>query len=209
MILIALLMLIGSPLFSQSEGQLSQIREARVLASVATAPLSPSMSTVAFDLPFGVFATTVPWNRAGASFWVLSDSPYLMPRSYVEIGIAVDWAFVETPRHGLAAGLGTAVGIETLEASVSMPLIVKASYRWTVLKRLSLEAACRGMLYGQGGGVELNLRALSRPFDQGFLVGLGTGYGFLSEWDFNPHGDALRLELTAGYAWTGTRRGRP
>ena len=208
MFTIVLVMLISGPLISASEGEPLRPPEPRVLATVVAAPLTPSLSTIAFDLPFSVLSSARPWSRTGASFWILSDSPYLIPRSYFEFGFVVDWAFIETLRHRLTAGLGTAVGIETLQESVSIPLIVKVSYRYALLKWLSLEAAAQGLLYGQGGGFDLHLRALSRPFNLGFLFGLGIGYGFLSEWDFNPHGDAFRLDLTIGYAWSSTRRSK-
>lgn len=98
------------------------------------------------------------------------------------------------------------MGIETLQESVSIPLIMKMKYHYTFLKWLSLEATAEALLYGQGGGVLLHLQALNRPFDLGFIFGLGIGYGFLSEWDFNPHGDALQLDLTVGYSWPRIRR---
>jgi hypothetical protein len=206
MFTIALVMLISGPLISASEGEPSQPTEPRVLATVVAAPLTPSLSTIAFDLPFSVLSSARPWSRTGASFWVLSDSPYLIPRSYVELGFVVDWAFIETFRHRLAAGLGTAVGIETLQESVSIPLIIKMSYCYALLKWLSIESAAEVLIYNQGGGIVLDLQALSRPFSSGILFGVGIGYGFLSEWDFNPHGDAFRIDLTVGYSWPRTRR---
>jgi hypothetical protein len=97
--------------------------------------------------------------------------------------------------------VGTALGIETLQQSLSTPLILRLKYRYAFLKRLSFETTGEGFLYGQGGGFRFHLRALSRPFELGFIIGLGIGYGFLSEWDFNPHGDALQLDVTVGYSW--------
>ena len=197
--------LISGPLISATEAEPVQPPGPRVLVTVGAAPLTPSLSTITVDLPLSILSAK-PRNRLGASFWILSDSPYLIPRSYIELGLVVEWAIIATSRHGLLAGLGTAVGIETLQESVSVPLILKVRYRCEILDWLCLEAAAQCLLYGQGGGFVTDLRALSRPFDSGLLFGLGISYGFLSEWDFNPHGDALRLDLTVGYSWPSTQR---
>ena len=177
-----------------------------MLVTIIAAPLTPSLSTVSFDLPFSVLSPARPWSRIGASFRIISDSPYLIPRSYIELGFVFYWAFLDTSRHRLMAGLGTAAGIETVQESVSIPLIMKVKYHYAFLNWFSLEATAEALLYGQGGGFVLHLQALNRPFALGFIFGLGIGYGFLSEWDFNPHGDALQLDLTVGYSWLRIRR---
>ena len=205
----AVILLISGPLISAEEWAPLQTPGPRVLVNVISSPLSPSLSTVSFDLPFSVLSSARPWSNAGASFWIFSDSPYLIPRSYFELGFVFEWAFIYTSRHRLTAGLGTAVGIETLRESVSIPLIMKMKYSYALLKWLSLEATAKILIYGQGGGVILDLQALSRPFGPGMLFGLGIGYGFLSEWDFNPHGDAFQIDLTVGYIWSRIRKTRP
>ena len=193
--------LISGSLVSAKEGQPYPLQGPQVLVTMVTVPLSPSLSTVSFDIPFSSLSSGRPWNRIGASCWILSDSPYLIPRSYFELGFLLDWSLVDTTRHKLTAGAGTAFGIETLWQSISIPLILRLKYHYAVLKCLSVETTGEGFLYGQGGGFQFHLRALSRPFELGFIIGLGIGYGLLSEWDFNPHGDALQLDVTVGYTW--------
>lgn len=205
-VMFALILLISGPMISAKEWEpFLHPLGPHVLVTMITAPLSPSLSTVSFDLPFSVLSPARPWSRAGATFWIFSDSPYLIPRSYFELGFLFDWAFIDTSRHGFTAGLGTAVGIETLKESVSIPLIVKMEYRYALLKWMVLEATAKALVFGQGGGILLQLQALNRPFDLGIILGFGIGYGFLSEWDFNPHGDALQLFLTVGYSWSKSR----
>jgi hypothetical protein len=207
-VIVSLVLLAAGPLIAAEEGEPPQPLEPRLLVSVITSPLSPSLSTVSFDLPFSVLPWGRPWNRAGASIWVLSDSPYLIPHSYVEFGLVLEWAFIDTSRHKLMAGLGTAAAIQTLQHSVSIPLIMRMNYRYAVLRWLSLEATAEALLYGQGAGFVLHLRALNRPFAVGFIFGFGIGYGFLSEWDFNPHGDAFQLDLAVGYSWRRSGKAR-
>ena len=193
--------LISGSLVSAKEGQPYPLQGPQVLVTVITAPLSPSLSTVSLDFPLDSLSSSRALNRIGVSCWIFSDSPYLIPRSYFEFGLLLDWELVGTSRHRLTAGVGTAFGIETFQRSLSTPLILKLKYHYAFLKRLSFETTGEGFLYGQGGGFQFHLRALSRPFESGFVIGLGIGYGFLSEWDFNPHGDALQLDVTAGYSW--------
>lgn len=193
--------LISGPLVSATEGQPPPPPELQVLVTMISVPVSPSLSAISFYLPLSSLSSARPWNRIGASCWIFSDSPYLIPRSYFEFGFLLDWALVDTSRHKLTAGVGTAVGIETSRQNVSIPLILRLKYHYTFLKYLSFETTGEGFLYGQGGGFQFHLRALSRPFELGFIIGLGIGYGFLSEWDFNPHGDALQLDVTVGYSW--------
>jgi len=200
-VLLVAVFLISGPLVTAKEGHPLQPSGPQVLVTVTAVPLSPSLSTVSFDFPFGFLSTARPWNRIGASCWIFSDSPYLIPRSYFEFGFLLDWALVNTSQHELTAGMGTAFGIEVLRQNVSIPLILRAKYHYAFLKCLSFQATGEGFLYGQGGGLQFHLRALSRPFELGFIIGLGIGYGFLSEWDFNPHGDALQLDVTVGYSW--------
>jgi hypothetical protein len=202
------LLFLGSvPLMWAGEGASPQPRQVRLLGSVVMAPLSPSLSVLSLELPFAALPLGRPGSRAGASVWVLSDSPYLIPRSYLEVGLVLDWALINAPRHILTAGLGTAMGIQTVRGGVSVPFVVKATYRWSALGWLSLEAGTEALLYSAGAGFDIRLRALTRPFAAGLLLGLGVGYGMLSEWDFNPHGDALQLEATGGYSWPGSREG--
>jgi hypothetical protein len=204
-VLLILLLLISGPLISAEGGHPLQQPGPQVLVTIVAAPLSPSLSTVSIDLPLDTLFSGPPWDRVGSSCWILSDSPYLVPRSYVELGLVFTWTLVDIAGHGLTAGLGTALGIETLRQSVSIPLILKFVYRYDFFEWLALEATGEGFLYGQGGGFRCHLRALNRPFAVGLVIGLGIGYGFLSEWDFNPHGDALQLDVTVGYAWSKTR----
>ena len=193
--------LISGSLVSAKEGKPYPPQGTQVLVTIITAPLSPSLSKVSFDLPLDSLSSARVFNHIGASCWIFSDSPYLIPRSYFELGILLDWELVSTSRHRLAAGVGTAVGIVTLRRGLSTPLILRLKYHFVFLDRLSFETTGEGFLYGQGGGFQFHLRALSRPFELGFVIGLGIGYGFLSEWDFNPHGDALQLDVTIGYSW--------
>jgi hypothetical protein len=193
--------LISGSLVSAKEGQPYPPQGTQVLVTIISAPLSPSLSTVSIDLPLDSLSSARVFNSIGASCWIISDSPYLIPRSYFELGILLDWELVSTSRHRLAAGVGTAFGIDTIRRSLSTPLILRLKYHFAFLSRLSFETTGEGFLYGQGGGFQFHLRALSRPFELGFVIGLGVGYGFLSEWDFNPHGDALQLDVTIGYTW--------
>jgi hypothetical protein len=196
---------ISGSLVSAKEGQPLPPPRALVLVTVITAPLSPSLSTVSVDFPLGFLSSVKALNRIGASCWIIADSPYLIPRSYFELGLLFDWELVVTSRHRLTGGVGTAFGIGTTQRSLSTPLILRLKYHYAFRERLSFETTGEGFLYGQGGGFQLHLRALSRPFELGFVIGLGIGYGLLSEWDFNPHGDALQFDVTAGYSWPNTR----
>ena len=204
-VFLVIVFLISGSLVSAKEGQTLPPSRPQVLVTVITVPLSPSLSTVSFDFPLSFLSSARPWNRIGASCWIFSDSPYLIPRSYFEFGFILDWALVDTSRHRLTAGMGTACGIEAPRQNVSIPLILRVKYHYAFLKRISFETTGEGFIYGQGGGFQFHLRALSRPFELGFIVGLGIGYGFLSEWDFNPHGDALRFDVTVGYSWPKSR----
>jgi hypothetical protein len=208
LVIIALVLLGSGPLLSAEQREPLQPLEAHLRISVIAAPLSPSLSTISFELPFRVLPLARPWSRAGASFWILSDSPYLVPRSYLELGVLLDWAFIDTSRQALLAGLGTAVGVETSQHSMSVPLIFRAEYRFAVLRWLALEATAQALLFGLGAGFVVHLEAVSRPFALGLTLGIGVGYGFLSEWDFNPHGDALQLDVSVGYSWPRIGRAR-
>jgi hypothetical protein len=200
-VILVIVFLISGSLVSAKEEQPYPSQGPKVFVTVIAAPLSPSLSTISFDLPLGSLVSTRALNRIEASCWIISDSPYLIPHSYFELGLLLDWELVSTSRHRLAAGVGTAIGIETLRRSLSTPLILRLKYHFVFRRRLSFETTGEGFLYGQGGGFQFHLRALSRPFELGFIIGLGIGYGFLSEWDFNPHGDALQLDVTVGYSW--------
>jgi hypothetical protein len=133
--------------------------------------------------------------------WYLADSAWLYPVSYLELGAAVRCAWLERRRLLLESGIGTALGWQTLDGTLSVPLLVDGLARYALGTRVCLQSELELLLFGQGFSVTGRQGVRWRPFRFGLLFGVSLGYGYVAVWDLAPGGGAFQLALSAGYLW--------
>jgi hypothetical protein len=167
---------------------------------VTAAPFSPSLSTLRLAVPAGRISGA-GWLRCfELEAWYLADSPWLFPVSYLEVGAAVRCAWLERRRLLLESGVGTALSVQTLEGSVSVPLLVDGLARYALGRKVCLQSELELLLFGEGFAASGRLGVRWRPFRFGLLLGAAAGYGYVAVWDLAPGGGALQLSLSAGYS---------
>ena len=171
---------------------------------VGAAPFSPSLSAIRLSVPGGRIGGADWLQRVDAHLWYLADSAWLFPASYLELGVGARWAWLEGPRLLLASGLGTALAWQTLESTVSLPLVLDGLARYALSRRVCLQPELELLLFGQGFAASgrLGVRcALCRPLRFGLLLGAAAAYGWVGAWDLEPDGGAAQISLSAGYTW--------
>lgn len=169
--------------------------------AVTAAPWTPSLSVLRASLPAGTLGLGGWLARLDAVAWYLADSAWLFPVSYLEVGAGARWVWLERRRWLLESGLGTALGLQTLEGECSVPLVMDGLARYALGPRLALQGELELLLYGRGFAASGRLGARWRPLRCGLLLGAAAGGGWAAVWDLQPGGGAVQLGLSAGYTW--------
>jgi hypothetical protein len=167
---------------------------------VTAAPFSPSLSTLHLAVPAERISEAAWLQRFELEAWYLADSAWLFPVSYLEVGAAVRYALLERSRLLLESGVGTALGLQTLEGTVSVPLLMDGLARYALGRKVCLQSELELLLFGEGFAATGRLGVRWRPFRFGLLLGAAAGYSYVAVWDLAPGGGALQLSLSAGYS---------
>ena len=158
--------------------------------SVTLIPNNPSLSFIQVLFPF---------HRWTAAVWYLADSAWFIPQTYMEAGAAVRFAWIRGGQLALSSGLGTIFSLQTRSGEISVPLYVDGLLHYTVRDWLAIQAQLEFLLYGNGFGATGRIKAWFLPFRFGLLLGIGIGYGWMAEWNFNPAADQFQIYLSLGY----------
>ena len=166
---------------------------------VTAAPFAPSLSEVQLSVPADRIIEAELLDRLDLFAWYLADSAWLYPVSYLEVGAGLRIAWLERRRLLLESGIGTALSVQTLTGTVSVPLLLDSVARCALSPSLCLQSGIEVLLFGEGFSASGQLGVRWRPFRFGLLLGASAGYGCVAEWDLSPGGGAVRLTLSAGY----------
>ena len=167
---------------------------------VTAAPLVPSLSALHVSVPASLVGEAEWLERLDVLAWYLADSAWLYPVSYLEVGAGVRVAWMERRRLLLASGVGTALSVQTLTGTLSVPLLLDGVARYALDPRVYLQSLIEVLLFGQGFSASGRLGVRWRPFRFGLVLGASAGYGYVGTWDLSPAGGSVQLSLSAGYA---------
>lgn len=175
-------------------------RQPTVELVVTAVNFAPSLSTARLSVPAGRISGADWLKHFDAQAWYLADSAWLFPVSYLEIGVGVRYTWLERQRLLLESGIGTALSLQTLEGTLSVPLLVDGLARYAFGPKVCLQSELELLLFGQGFAASGRFGVRWRPFRFGLLLGAAVGYGYVGVWDLAPGGGAVQLSLSAGYA---------
>ena len=109
-------------------------------------------------------------------------------------------AWLERRQLLLESGVGTALSVQTLTGTVSVPLLLDGVARYALSPAVCLQSVIEVLLFGQGFAASGRLGVRWRPFRFGLVLGASAGYGYVAAWDLTPGGGSVQLALSAGYA---------
>lgn len=160
-------------------------------------PFIPSASQVAVEIPLQLDRGNEKTTEIKVNAWYRALSPYFLPTTFFEVGVAPSINLLKEGKFKLYMGLGTAYS-QTSEA-ISIPLIFPVEFRYNPVDVLELSLSMQPMIYREGLISEFMLSSSFGPLFNRISIVLGGSANVAYSWEEHYFHYSYGLLFGLGY----------